>query len=74
MYPKRLLSFLFSLILFSINTFGQPANYTVSNVHAHNGYVHPVPFYTAFNAGFGSIEADVFPVNGVLMVAHNKST
>lgn len=73
-HPKRLLSFLFCLILFSINTFGQPGNYTVSNAHAHNDYLHPVPFFTAFKAGFGSIEADVFTVNGVLMVAHNKSS
>jgi alkaline phosphatase len=32
-----------------------------------------MPFYRAYNAGFGSIEADVFPVNGVLVVAHSKS-
>ena len=48
--------------------------YTVANAHAHNDYIHPVPFHTAFNTGFGSIEADIFPVNGVLCVAHNKET
>ena len=35
-------------------------------------YMHDLPFYTAFNAGFGSIEADVYPVNDTLFVAHNK--
>ena len=44
----------------------------VANAHAHNDYIHKVPFYTAFDAGFGSIEADVYPVNGVLLVAHGK--
>jgi alkaline phosphatase len=55
-----------------MNVSAQQKNYTVSNAHAHNDYLHPIPFYTAFNAGFGSIEADVYPVNGILLVAHNK--
>ena len=66
--PLMVLSF----IIASLSCFGQPQNYTVANAHAHNDYMHPVPFYTAWNAGFGSIEADVFPVNGVLLVSHNK--
>ncbi len=72
-YTKRIFSVLiFCLNVFATNVFAQHKNYTVSNAHAHNDYIHPVPFYTAFNAGFGSIEADVYPVNGVLYVAHNK--
>jgi alkaline phosphatase len=55
-----------------MNVFAQQKSYTVDNAHAHNDYLHTVPFYTAFNAGFGSIEADVYPVNGILLVAHNK--
>ncbi|MGV3508500.1 MAG: phosphatidylinositol-specific phospholipase C/glycerophosphodiester phosphodiesterase family protein [Sphingobacteriaceae bacterium] len=46
--------------------------YTVKNAHSHNDYVNPVPFYKAFNRGFGSIEADIYPVNGQLLVAHSK--
>jgi alkaline phosphatase len=71
-YKNRLFCFLFSVCFISINTFAQPGNYTVANAHAHNDYLHPIPFYTAYNAGFGSIEADIFPVNGVLIVAHSK--
>ena len=52
------------------NSFSQ--KYTVANAHAHNDYEHPIPFFTAYNAGFGSIEADVYPVDGVLYVAHDK--
>jgi alkaline phosphatase len=70
---KFLVCFILSLIFFSNTVIAQPAKYTVANAHAHNDYLHPVPFYTAYNAGFGSIEADVFPVNGVLVVAHSKS-
>ena len=54
-------------------TIGQQKIFNTSNAHAHNDYVQPVPFYTAYNAGFGSIEADIFPVNGVLCVAHGKN-
>jgi len=57
---------------FSLVATAQQKMYTPANAHAHNDYVHPVPFYSAFNAGFGSIEADVFPVNGMLCVAHSK--
>jgi glycerophosphoryl diester phosphodiesterase len=64
--------FLLFLIFLTVQLTAQPANYSVANAHAHNDYEHPVPFYTAYNAGFGSIEADVFPVNGLLIVAHSK--
>ena len=63
---------LFFLVSASVRIFAQHKQYTVADAHAHNDYMHPVPFYTAWNAGFGSIEADVFPVNGVLLVSHNK--
>lgn len=38
--------------------------------HAHNDYEHQRPFYEAFELGFGSIEADVYGINGELLVAH----
>ena len=46
--------------------------YTVANAHSHNDYLNEKPFQLAFENGFGSIEADVFPVNGSLLVAHHK--
>jgi alkaline phosphatase len=70
MLNKTLL--LFFLVSASVSIFAQHKKYTVADAHAHNDYMHPVPFYTAWNAGFGSIEADVFPVNGVFLVSHNK--
>jgi Glycerophosphoryl diester phosphodiesterase family len=72
-YKRILICFILSLTLFSIRVFAQERKYTIANGHAHNDYNHPVPFYTAYNAGFGSIEADIFPVNGILCVAHSKS-
>src|SRR5688572_15506936 len=39
-------------------------------IHAHNDYVHPIPFFTAYFQEAGSIEADIFLYNGQLCVAH----
>ena len=63
------------LIFIGLNLFSAPVasqKYTVARAHAHNDYLHPTPFYSAWKAGFGSIEADVFPVVGELLVAHDK--
>jgi len=49
----------------------QQRKYAVSNAHAHNDYNHPKPFATAYEAGFGSIEADVIFRNDHLYVAHD---
>ena len=71
-YKRWALFFIVVLNACMFPGWAQPKQYTVADAHAHNDYEHPLPFYTAFNAGFGSIEADVFPVNGVLCVAHNR--
>jgi alkaline phosphatase len=47
-------------------------DYTPADAHSHNDYKNSIPFYRAYDAGFGSIEADVFAVNGHLMVAHDE--
>jgi alkaline phosphatase len=50
---------------------GMWAQSVVSKAHAHNDYEHEKPFYEAFSLGFGSIESDVYAVNGQLLVAHD---
>ncbi|AYL94921.1 alkaline phosphatase [Mucilaginibacter celer] len=46
--------------------------YTVADAHSHNDYKNSIPFFRAYEKGFGSIEADCYDVNGQLMVAHDK--
>ncbi len=41
--------------------------------HAHNDYLHERPLLDALAAGMGSVEADVFLVDGQLLVAHTAS-
>src|SRR5437870_3378437 len=40
--------------------------------HAHNDYEHGRPLFDALERGFCSIEADVWLVDGQLLVAHDR--
>lgn len=40
------------------------------HAHAHNDYLHERPLLDAIDRGFASVEADVFLVDGRLLVAH----
>ena len=60
-------------LICSITTLAQYSkHYTVSNAHSHNDYEQARPFYAAYEAGFGSMEADIFLVNDELLVAHEQ--
>lgn len=43
-----------------------------SRAHAHNDYNHPRPLLDALSHGFTSVEADVWLVDGKLLVAHDR--
>ncbi|MEX0601163.1 MAG: phosphatidylinositol-specific phospholipase C/glycerophosphodiester phosphodiesterase family protein, partial [Rhodothermales bacterium] len=53
--------------------FAQPshAQDVLHRAHAHNDYEHDRPLLDALDRGFGSIEVDVFLVDGALLVAHD---
>ena len=40
------------------------------SAHAHNDYEHKRPLFDALDQGFCSVEADIFLVNGSLLVGH----
>lgn len=42
----------------------------ITQAHAHNDYLHARPLFDALDHGFCSVEADIFLVNGKLLVAH----
>ena len=65
---QLLLFFLYASIFLLCS---QPLTYTTSNAHSHNDYEQKVPFLTAYNAEFGSIEADIFLQNDSLYIAHD---
>src|SRR4051794_37229130 len=43
----------------------------LKNAHAHNDYLHRRPLFDALDQGFNSVEADVFLVDGKLLVGHS---
>lgn len=64
------LIFLLAMVIGGLQA--QPGVYTVTNAHSHNDYEQKVPFWLAYNEGFGSIEADIFLRHDSLVVAHNE--
>jgi hypothetical protein len=63
------MTYLLVLALVSLDPAGSP----VARAHAHNDYEHKRPLMDALDAGFCSVEADIWLVDGQLLVAHNKS-
>jgi len=48
-----------------------PAVTPLPRAHAHNDYEHPRPLIDALDHGFCSVEADIWLVEGALLVAHD---
>lgn len=71
---RSALSFLAAGALFAWTT-AAPAAEAVTplkNAHAHNDYEHPHPLFDALDHGFCSVEADIYLVDGKLLVAHDR--
>ena len=70
-------SFAGVLILFTLTAslMAEPASQPTtprSWGHAHNDYKHKRPLLDALSSGFVSVEVDVFPVDGELLVGHDR--
>jgi len=44
----------------------------LAQAHAHNDYEHDRPLLDALDHGFSSVEADIYLIDGALLVAHNR--
>jgi len=44
----------------------------LTRAHSHNDYEHPRPLLDALEQGFYSVEADIWLVEGEILVSHNK--
>jgi hypothetical protein len=51
---------------------GSPTPTPLTRVHAHNDYEHRRPLLDALDQGFCSVEADIFLVDGKLLVGHTR--
>lgn len=59
---------LLALIAAARTLAGEPV--LLTHAHAHNDYEHTHPLFDALAQGFCSVEADIYLVNGQLLVAH----
>ena len=58
--------------LFALVLRCQTIHYTTQNAHSHNDYEQKIPYWMAYDKGFGSIEADIFLRESELIVAHDE--
>lgn len=68
----KLFSIIPLILLLSCTLVTAQTQYSTLNAHSHNDYANDIPFWLAYNNHFGSIEADIWAVNGDLYVAHNS--
>jgi len=72
---QRLTVFALALLPFAVQASDQSARTAAApplpNAHAHNDYLHERPLHDALDFGFTSIEADIFLIEGQLLVAHS---
>src|SRR5215471_5490757 len=70
MFKKLLPSVFLPLVLVGTTAIAGPVPLT--RVHAHNDYEHKRPLFDALDHGFCSVEADIYLVDGKLLVAHER--
>jgi hypothetical protein len=68
-----LLATLCGLLLATPSVSAEPEPQPLRQAHAHNDYEHTRPLLDALSHGFTSVEADIYLVDGRLLVAHNRS-
>lgn len=67
-------SLLIAALFLSANARATPPEVVpLPNAHSHNDYLHKRPLLDALDHGFTSVEADIAPVNGDLLVGHEPS-
>jgi hypothetical protein len=68
---KRLVFATACVLLVSVRARAQSP---LDHAHAHNDYVHARPLLDALDRGYGSVEADIYLVDGALLVAHARDS
>lgn len=63
-----------ALVVGATSSPAQPVPSPLDRAHAHNDYEHARPLHDALEHGFGSVEVDIWLVNGALLVAHNRDS
>ena len=70
---SRVLFLLFGILSACASLPAQDSPKPLLRVHAHNDYEHKRPLFDALDHGFCSVEADIYLVDGQLLVAHQRN-
>jgi glycerophosphoryl diester phosphodiesterase len=70
--PVKLAALLLAMSLGPSHRAADPSPIPLTRAHAHNDYEHTHPLFDALAEGFCSVEADIYLVDGQLLVAHDR--
>lgn len=70
---RRTVTFIAAVLCLITAVCGAQQPIILTNAHAHNDYVHKRPLFDALDNGFTSVEADIWLVDGKLLVAHERN-
>src|SRR5713226_4549315 len=70
---KKLRAGLLIPLLLCVATATRADPVPLTRAHAHNDYEHARPLLDALDHGFCSVEADIYLVEGKLLVAHDRN-
>ncbi len=60
------------LVLVACSALAASSPKPLAEAHSHNDYEHKRPLFDALDQGFCSVEADIYLVDGQLLVAHDR--
>jgi hypothetical protein len=70
--PHRLTCLFCSVLILAFTANAADTPVPLPRAHSHNDYEHPRPLLDALSEGFCSVEADIYLVEGRLLVAHDR--
>lgn len=59
-------------LVLALTAHAAPRNPVLNRAHSHNDYEQKRPLLEALDNEYGSVEADIYLVDGALLVAHNR--
>ena len=72
-HPNLIVTYLVALAVYLGGSLCGQDTTSFRQAHAHNDYLHEHPLLDALDSGFCSVEADIYLVDGELLVAHTQS-
>jgi len=72
LFQRRVMNVLWGVIALAVTQAKAADVVPLPQAHAHNDYHHEVPLQDALRHGFCSVEADIFLVDGELLVGHER--